>query len=137
MALCPGVGELYRTGTRVGLCFKSDAAGNADSDACGGHLKENRLIGNANFGDELVAEFSGSFVDETLHFNVFAKGNEVFVQTFGEIQCFTLCQRGIGTYDHHKIVAGVVHKSDARIVAYECAQADVGSVFGNGFDHVA
>ncbi len=137
VALRPGVGELYRTGARVGLCFESDAAGDADSDACGGHLKEDRLIGNANFGNELVAEFSSSFVDETLHFDVFAQGDEVLVQTFGEIQCFTVRQRGINAYDHHKIVAGVVYESNARIVANEGAQADVGSVFGNGLDHVA
>lgn len=101
------------------------------------HLKEDRLIGNANFGNELVAEFSSSFVDETLHFDVFAQGDEVLVQTFGEIQCFTVRQRGIDAYDHHKIVAGVVYESNARIVANEGAQADVGSVFGNGLDHVA
>lgn len=134
MALCPGVGELYRTGARVGLCFESDAAGNADSNTCGGHLKEDWLIGDANLGNELVAEFSSSFVDETLHFYVFAQGDEVLVQTFGEIQCFTVRQRGIDAYDHHKIVAGVVYESNARIVANEGAQADVGSVFGNGLD---
>lgn len=116
MALCPGVGELYRTGARVGLCFESDAAGNADSNTCGGHLKEDWLIGDANLGNELVAEFSSSFVDETLHFYVFAQGDEVLVQTFGEIQCFTVRQRGIDAYDHHKIVAGVVYESNARIV---------------------
>lgn len=95
------------------------------------------LIGDANLGNELVAEFSSSFVDETLHFYVFAQGDEVLVQTFGEIQCFTVRQRGIDAYDHHKIVAGVVYESNARIVANEGAQADVGSVFGNGLDHVA
>lgn len=120
-----------------GLCFESDAAGNADSNTCGGHLKEDWLIGDANLGNELVAELSSSFVDETLHFDVFAQGDELFVQTFGEIQCFTVRQRGIDAYDHHKIVAGVVYESNARIVANEGAQADVGSVFGNGLDHVA
>ncbi len=104
---------------------------------CGGHLKEDWLIGDANLGNELVAEFSSSFVDETLHFDVFAQGDEVLVQTFGEIQCFTVRQRGIDAYDHHKIVAGVVYESNARIIANEGAQADVGSVFGDGFDHVA
>lgn len=137
MALRPGVGELYRTGARVGLCFESDAAGNADSNTCGGHLKEDWLIGDANLGNELVAEFSSFFVDETLHFDVFAQGDEVLVQTLGEIQCFTVRQRGIDAYDYHKIVAGVVYESNARIIANEGAQADVGSVFGDGFDHVA
>lgn len=137
VALRPGVGELYRTGARVGLSFESDAAGNADSNTCGGHLKEDWLIGDANLGNELVAEFSRSFVDETLHFDVFAQGDEVLVQTFGEILCFTVRQRGIDAYDHHKIVAGVVYESNARIVANEGAQADVGFVFGNGLDHVA
>ena len=121
----------------MGLSFESDAAGNADSNTCGGHLKEDWLIGDANLGNELVAEFSSSFVDETLHFDVFAQGDEVLVQTFGEIQCFTVRQRGIDAYDHHKIVAGVVYESNARIIANEGAQADVGSVFGDGFDHVA
>lgn len=107
------------------------------ANTCGGHLKEDCLIGDANLGNELVAEFSSSFVDETLHFDVFAQGDEVLVQTFGEIQCFTVRQWGIDAYDHHKIVAGVVYESNARIVANEGAQADVGSVFGNGLDHVA
>ena len=68
---------------------------------------------------------------------MFAQGDEVLVQTFGEIQCFTVRQWGIDAYDYHKIVAGVVYESNARIVANEGAQADVSSVFGNGLDHVA
>ena len=135
--MCRCAQALVSFTARVGLSFESDAARNADSNTCGGHLKEDWLIGDANLGNELVAEFSRSFVDETLHFDVFAQGDEVLVQTFGEIQCFTVRQRGIDAYDHHKIVAGVVYESNARIVANEGAQADVGFVFGNGLDHVA